>query len=141
MLSLAVLDHEVQRRPVGVDRQPYASTVGGLFDMRHFFDDVLAGLPPTARALLKPSYYAGVIANPQNPLRVRLRENAVDDWRPYAPVRVYHSPDDEEVPYEDALVSVDRLRSRGASARSSRLASFSSRMAARPPRSSSISRP
>ena len=29
-------------------------------------------------------------------------------------MRVYHSPDDEEVPYEDALVSVDRLRSRGA---------------------------
>ena len=97
-----------------VFRQPYASTVSGLFDMQHFFDDVLAGLPPTSRALLKPSYYASVTANPQNPLRVRLRQNAVDRWRPHAPLRVYHSPDDEEVPYEDALVSVDRLRSRGA---------------------------
>jgi dipeptidyl aminopeptidase/acylaminoacyl peptidase len=29
-------------------------------------------------------------------------------------VRVYHSDVDEEVPYEDALVSVDRLRRRGA---------------------------
>ena len=29
-------------------------------------------------------------------------------------MRVYHSPDDEEAPYEDALVSVERLRQRGA---------------------------
>jgi hypothetical protein len=29
-------------------------------------------------------------------------------------VRVYHSADDEEVPYGDALASVDRLRGRGA---------------------------
>ena len=43
-------------------------------------------------------------------MRVRLRENAVDRWRPEAPVRVYHSPVDEEVPYDVALVSVDRLR-------------------------------
>ena len=33
--------------------------------------------------------------------------------RPEAPVRVYHSPDDEEVPYDDALVSVNGLRRRG----------------------------
>jgi pimeloyl-ACP methyl ester carboxylesterase len=101
-------------RTSDVFRQRYASTVSGLFDMRHSFDDVLAGLPPNSRALLTSSYYAGVTANPQDPLRVRLRQNAVDRWRPQAPVRVYHSPDDEEVPYEDALVSVDRLRSRGA---------------------------
>jgi dipeptidyl aminopeptidase/acylaminoacyl peptidase len=90
------------------------STVSGLFDMRHFFDDVLAGLPPNSRALLRPSYYAEVTTNPHNPLRVRLRQNAVDQWRPHAPLLVYHSPDDEEVPYEDALVSVARLRGRGA---------------------------
>jgi hypothetical protein len=41
-----------------VFRQPYASTVGGLFDMQHFWDDVLAGLPPTSRALLTAAYYS-----------------------------------------------------------------------------------
>jgi hypothetical protein len=106
--------YDIFGQTTDVFRQPYASTVSGLFDMQHFFDDILAGLPPNARALLTSSYYAEVIAKPQNPLRVRLRQNAVDRWRPDAPVRVYHSPDDEEVPYGDALVSVDRLRSRGA---------------------------
>jgi len=105
--------YDIYRQTRDVFRQPYASTVNSLFDMQHYFDDVLAELPPNARALLTSSFYAGVTANPQNPFRVRLRQNAVDRRRLEAPVRVYHSPDDEEVPYGDALVSVDRLRSRG----------------------------
>lgn len=105
---------DVYEQTSDVFRRPYARTVRSLFDMQHFFDDVLAGLPPNSRALLRPSYYASVTEDPQNPLRVRLRQNAVDQWSPYAPLCVYHSPDDEEVPYEDALVSVDCLRSRGA---------------------------
>jgi hypothetical protein len=98
--------------------------VGGLFDMQHFFDDVLAGLPRNSHPLLDSSFYASVNANPQHPLRVRLRENAVDRWTPHAPLLVYHSPDDEEVPFDDALVSVERLRSRGASVRVESLPGF-----------------
>ena len=94
-------------------RAPYASTVNGLFDMRHYFDDIVAGLPSTARELLTPSSYAELITQPQTPFRVRLRQNAVDRWAPHAPLRVYHSPEDEEIPYADALESVTRLRSRG----------------------------
>jgi pimeloyl-ACP methyl ester carboxylesterase len=106
--------YDVYGRLSDVFQEPYASTVSGLFDMRHFWDDILAELPTTSRALLTPSFYAEVNSNRQHPMRVRLRQNAVDRWGPDAPVRVYHSDVDEEVPYEDALVSVDRLRRRGA---------------------------
>ena len=101
-------------RPAEVFRQPYAATVAGLFDMRHYFDDIVAALPPTSRELLRPSFLRAVLENRDHPLRVRLRQNAVDRWRPDAPIRVYHSPDDEEVAFGDMLVSVDRLRRRGA---------------------------
>jgi alpha/beta hydrolase family protein len=94
-------------------RQPYAAMLDELFDMRHFFDDVAAVLPPPARDLLRRSYYTQITTNNNDPMRIRLRENAVDRWRPVGPVRVYHSPVDEEVPYDDALVSVERLRRRG----------------------------
>jgi len=107
--------YDVYQNTSDVFRTRFASSVSDLFDMRHFFDDVVAGLPANARALLRPSWYADVMQNRQNPLRVRLRQNAMDRWNPRAPLRIYHSPDDEEVPYEDALVSVDRLRSTGAS--------------------------
>jgi pimeloyl-ACP methyl ester carboxylesterase len=97
-----------------VFRPHYAGIVEDLFDMHHFFDDVAAELPPPGRDILTESYVAQLTANRNDPMRVRLRENAVDRWSPRAPVRVYHSRDDEEVPYDDALVSVDRLRRGGA---------------------------
>jgi len=106
--------YDVYESTADVFPRRYAAIVEDRFDMRHFFDDVAAELPPPARDLLKPSYYAQVTANRDDPMRVRLRENAVDRWRPEAPVRVYHSPVDEEAPYGDALVSVERLRRRGA---------------------------
>ncbi|MBN2205342.1 MAG: hypothetical protein JW767_10005 [Thermoleophilia bacterium] len=106
--------YDVYGQTSDVFRSRYAATVGDLFDMQHSFDDVLAGLARTSRALLTPSYYTGVLADAQDPLRVRLNENAVDRWKPEAPLLVMHSPDDEEVPYAGALASVDRMRSTGA---------------------------
>jgi acetyl esterase/lipase len=106
--------YDVYRRKTDVFRQPYAWTVADLFDMKHFFDDVLAGMPSTTRKLLTPSFAANLASDPENPLRVRLRQNAVDRWRPRAPVRHYQSPDDEEAPYDDALRSMQRLRKAGA---------------------------
>ncbi len=106
--------YDVFGEPSEVFRRAFASTVPGLFDMQHFFDDVLAELPLTSRALLRPTYYDAISNNPDDPLRVRLRQNAVDQWRPEAPIRVYHSPDDEEVSFEHTLESVNRLRNRGA---------------------------
>ena len=106
--------YDVYESTDDVFRRRYAGIVENLFDMRHYFDDVMFALPPPARDLLKPSYYAQVTTNRDDPMRVRLRENAVDRWRPEAPVLAFHSPVDEEVPYDEALVSVERLRRRGA---------------------------
>ena len=106
--------YDVYASTSDVFRPHYAGIVDGLFDMRHFFDDVAAELPPPGRDILTESYVAQLTTSRDDPMRVRLRENAVDRWSPRAPVRVYHSRDDEEVPYDDALVSVDRLRRSGA---------------------------
>lgn len=100
-----------------VFRQPYAGTVEGLFDMQQYFDDVVAGLPATSKLLLKPAYYNDLKTNPNNALRVRMRQNAVDRWRPGAPLRAYHSPEDEEVFYADAEDSIRRINNHGGNAR------------------------
>jgi pimeloyl-ACP methyl ester carboxylesterase len=106
--------YDVYESTADVFRQPHAAVVEDLFDMRHFFDDIAAELPPPVRDLLTPSYLAELTTNRDTPMRVRLRENAVDRLRLKAPVRVYHSPVDEEVDYGFTLVSVERLRRRGA---------------------------
>ena len=116
--------YDVYRDPSEAFRPPLDGTVGELFDMRHSFDEVLGGLPSTARAMLRPFFRFAVTADPRHPMRVRLRQNAVDRWRPRAPLLVFHSPDDEEVPYADALASVARLRSRGGHVRVQPLPGF-----------------
>jgi hypothetical protein len=103
--SALALHRELQ--DTGVDVTATA-TVGGVFDV------VAAALPASTRELLASDFFAELIADAQHPLRVRLRENAVDQWTPDAPIRAYHSPDDEEVPYDHAVLSVERLRSGGA---------------------------
>jgi hypothetical protein len=64
--------------------------------------------------LLEPAFVDAVTTGAEHPLRVQLGENAVDRWSPHAPVRVYHSPDDEEVPFADVLESAARLGDGGA---------------------------
>ena len=117
-MSLILLTYDdiynVYQRKTDVFRQPYAGTVASLFDMRHFWDDILAGLPPTGRDLITPSYTRKLTTDPREPLRVRLRQNAVDNWRPQAPLIVFQSTDDEEAPYADALEAVAHLRRAGA---------------------------
>jgi hypothetical protein len=57
--------YDVYEQTSDVFRRPYESTVSGLFDMQHFWDDVLAGLPSTSRAHLRRSYF-DVLADPDN---------------------------------------------------------------------------
>jgi pimeloyl-ACP methyl ester carboxylesterase len=116
--------YDVYDSTADVFRRRYAAVVEDLFDMRHYFDDVMVALPPPARDLLKPAYYAQVTTNRDDPMRVRLRENAVDRWSPKAPVLAFHSLEDEEAPYDDALVSIERLRRRGATVAVRTLAGF-----------------
>lgn len=106
--------YDIFHRKSAVFRPPYDVTVNKLFDMRHYFDDVLAGLPSDSRMLLTSSFFTSVTTESHHPLRVRLRQNAVDVWTPNSPIRIYHSRDDEEVPYEQARASAERLRSQGA---------------------------
>ena len=105
--------YDLYRRESAVFRSPYAATVSSLFDMQHYFDDVLAGLPGDSRDLLTSAFFADVTTKPHHPLRIRLRQNAVDQWAPNSPIRIYHSRDDEEVPYQGALASFEQLRRHG----------------------------
>ena len=104
--------YDVYNSTADVFRRRHAGTVDGLFDMHHFFDDVIFGLRPTARRCslrISPRSPRTAPPDPRPAAGERRRSMAAD-----RPVRTYHSPDDEEVPYEDALVSVERLRRRGA---------------------------
>jgi hypothetical protein len=98
-----------------VINEPYASALPGLFDGTHAGEDILAALPPTPRDLLRPDAYAKLLAGDgSEPLVQAFRLNDSYDWKPQAPVRLYHSEGDLEVPFRNAEVALARMKELGA---------------------------
>jgi hypothetical protein len=87
---------------------PYDETVEGLFDMEHFYFEVVEGLPGSSAELFTPDFYAAA-QDPGSPLRTHLAENAVDDVCLEGPIRMFHSIGDDEVPFELAVAARDAL--------------------------------
>ena len=87
---------------------PFDVELDQLFDMNHTYDQVVAGLPGSTAELTTPAFFAA-IHDPNSPIRVHLRENAVDDVCLDHPIRMFHMIDADEVPYEIALDALARL--------------------------------
>ena len=100
-----------QLQSEGVNVTAVAAT-GSVLDPEAFFS-----LGATVKQTPKPAFYCDLKTNPHSEMRVRLRQNAVDEWHidPGTPIREYHSRDDAEVAYADTVTSIDKLRARGAS--------------------------
>ena len=98
--------------PTDVFAAPYAARIPGLFDGTHALGEIASALPATVTALLTPTFLA-TLTDPKSPLVTALRSNDVDSWKNTAPVRLYHSPTDEEVPYANAVVAQARISARG----------------------------
>lgn len=100
--------YDVYDDPSDAFAPPYDATVEGLFDMEHYYDEVVAGLPGSAAELLTADYLAEV-SDPSSEFRTRLQENAVDGVCLDGPIRMWHSIGDDEVPFflaEDAQAAL-----------------------------------
>jgi hypothetical protein len=87
---------------------PFDATLGELFDMNHTYEEVIAGLPGSMAELLTPAFFES-IHDVRSPLRVHLRDNAVDDVCLRSPIRMFHMLDDDEVPYELSVNAMEKL--------------------------------
>lgn len=92
----------------------YASEVTTLFDGNHNFEQIMAALPATPSELLRPEVVQGLLdRDPKSRLFRALHRNEVYNWRPVAPVRLFHSKGDQDVPFENATVARDRMSALG----------------------------
>ncbi len=66
------------------------------------------------KKIILDSVLQDIINNPNNPLRVDLRDNDLYDWTPQAPTRLYYCTLDEQVPYQNALVADSVMHQNGA---------------------------
>jgi pimeloyl-ACP methyl ester carboxylesterase len=93
---------------------PYDGLVLDLFSGDYTFDEVAAEMPANASELFQASFLDEVHDDPLSPLRLYLQDQELLSWCPQAPLALYHSEDDEEVPYTDAQTAVTALSACGA---------------------------
>jgi len=93
---------------------PYVKTINSVFDGKHSAADINSRLSHTTSDLFKPNFLTALQGNGTHPLKSRLALNAIYDWKPLAPTRLYHSPRDEVVPYINAQKALNAMRNKGA---------------------------
>ena len=94
-------------------QQQYANLADGLFDGTHTEDEIIQKLPATVQEMLRPDFIEQFNRG-EGPAYLAWVANNTNDWRPRAPMRLYHARGDECVPYAMAEQTQARMRSLGA---------------------------
>lgn len=92
---------------------PYDQTLPPLLDGSHTGSEINAAMPADPTQVLKPEYLAAFKADPNHPLRQALRDNDVYQWKPKAPLRLYHCLGDQDVPFANSQVAYDAFVAAG----------------------------
>jgi acetyl esterase/lipase len=99
--------------PAEVFRAPYDSTLPPLFDGDHDESAIIPALPASSEQLVTATYRAR-LRHPEGALLAAIQENsATCRWRPQAPVRLYASATDREVPIGNTEECARQLRALG----------------------------
>ncbi len=94
---------------------PYAAQIPTLFDGTNDLATINAGLTTDMTALLNQTFVDDFSTNTTNSLRLAFRENSLLNWNPKTAMRLYHSQEDEIVPYAISVNAEEILSARSSS--------------------------
>ena len=83
-------------------RKPHASAIPKLLDGRFDTEAVGSRLPANLSSLLNPAFVDDVLHGREPRFVKALAANSIHDWSPASPVRLYHSRNDERIPFSDS---------------------------------------
>ena len=83
-----------------VFKAPYASQMASFYDGTKDLATINASLPTDMTALINQTFVSDFSSNLSHPLRLAFRENSLLSWNPKTQMRLYHSREDEIVPYD-----------------------------------------
>ena len=100
----------------GLLSPPYNSTIPTLFNGNTGGSTINTYLPAcNVSNILPPALLSSLQNDPGSPLRQALRDNDVAQWKPIAPMRMYHCSGDADVLYANSQVARSNFLARGAS--------------------------
>jgi pimeloyl-ACP methyl ester carboxylesterase len=95
--------------------EPYASIIPGLFDKTKSGSQINAQLTTNVAELVKADLLENIDTDPQYSFIVdAFHDNSLVDWQPTKPIYMYHGTADVTVPYENSVISYEKLINKGA---------------------------
>ncbi|WP_020531679.1 lipase family protein [Flexithrix dorotheae] len=95
-------------------QEPYASQIPDLLDGSSGFAEVNAALSDTLSVYFQSTFVDGLKNRTETEMINAFRANSVQDWKPNAPVRLYHSSGDQYIPIEDSQQTAEVMSKNGA---------------------------
>jgi hypothetical protein len=92
---------------------PYDTTLPPLLDGNHSESELDAAMPRVPVTILKPGLMADFQTNANNVLRVALRDNDLTQWRPVAPMRLWHCSGDQDVAFANSQAATNQFYLQG----------------------------
>lgn len=93
---------------------PYNTTIPTMFDRKVSSSTANSQLPSIPLKMLNPTFEQAVRNDPNHPLRKAFQENDLVNWKPKAPIHLYHCAGDKDVPYQNSQMAYDQLKANGA---------------------------
>ena len=92
----------------------YVNIINSYFDGKHSSSKITADLSHTTNELFNAAFLTALQGDDPHIIKDKLALNNIYDWKPNAPTRFFHSPNDEIVPYHNAQKALDTMINNGA---------------------------
>lgn len=93
---------------------PYRTIVNTYFDGNHSGGEIDTALSHITSELFEAPFLDALQGTGTHILKDKLALNDIYDWKPSAPTRLYHGPNDEIVPYSNAIITLETMQANGA---------------------------
>ena len=100
--------------PNKVFKAPYDTSLAPMFDGTHTLFETNDIMPSIPKDAMIDSLVDSYVNNPNDPFKLRLRENSVANWKPNAPMQMCYCKGDKQVVHENALVAQANMKKLGA---------------------------
>ncbi|MBX2840140.1 MAG: lipase family protein [Flammeovirgaceae bacterium] len=95
-------------------KEPYASQIPELLNGSKGFGEVNSALSDTLSVYFQSSFVEGLQNRTETEMINAFKSNSVQDWKPKAPLRLYHSSGDQYIPIEDSKETTEVMTKNGA---------------------------
>lgn len=92
----------------------FVGIINSHFDGQHSGSDIDSKLSHTTSELFNAPFLAKLQGTDQHIIKDKLALNNIYDWKPSAPTRFYHSPNDEIVPYSNSQKALSAMNAKNA---------------------------